>query len=115
MLHGRVSEGASGTPGFAARQLNLWCIGCVVTYQMKFSTLRATVVRSAVAATLSWGITAVCFTLHSNRSIVSMALVLEVLAVATLGDWLLAVLTSICASLAFSWYFVDSTGSLKIS
>jgi len=41
--------------------------------------------------------------------------VLEVLGVAALGDWLLAVLTSVAASLAFSWFFVDSVGSLRIT
>src|SRR5947209_20461017 len=70
---------------------------------------------SIPAAAVSWSIAAACFQLEVNRSVVSMALVLVVLAVAGLGDWLLAVLSSIFASLAFSWYFVDSVGSLKIS
>jgi len=83
--------------------------------RVKFRTLLSTALRAGMAAGLSWGITVFCFALNTNRSVVSMALVLEVLAIATLGDWLLAVLTSVCASLAFSWYFVDSTGSLQIS
>jgi two-component system sensor histidine kinase KdpD len=44
-----------------------------------------------------------------------MALVLEVLAVAGLGDWLLAVLTSVAASLSFSYFFVEARGSFKIT
>ncbi|MDQ1469906.1 MAG: two-component system, OmpR family, sensor histidine kinase KdpD, partial [Bryobacterales bacterium] len=72
-------------------------------------------VLSIPAGAVSWAIAATCFALHSNRSVASMALVLEVLAVAGLGDWLLAVLTSVSASLAFSWFFVDSVGSLNIT
>src|SRR4051794_9874673 len=71
--------------------------------------------RSIPAAGMSWAIAAGCFALHANRSVVSMALVLQVLAIAGLGDWLLAVLSSVFASLAFSWYFVDSVGSLNIT
>ena len=44
-----------------------------------------------------------------------MALLLEIVAVATLGDWLLSVLTSGVASLAFSWYFIDGAGSFRIT
>jgi two-component system sensor histidine kinase KdpD len=66
--------------------------------------------RVLLAASLTWATALACYDLHSNRSIASMSLVLEVLAVAAWGDWLLAVLTSAAASLAFSYYFVDNLG-----
>ena len=66
--------------------------------------------RVLLAAILTWATALACYHLHSNRSIASMSLVLEVLAVAAWGDWLLAVLTSAAASLAFSYYFVDNLG-----
>jgi two-component system sensor histidine kinase KdpD len=70
----------------------------------------ATGMRAVLAASLTWATALVCYDLNSNRSIASMALVLEVLAVAAWGDWLVAILTSAAASLAFSYYFVDSIG-----
>lgn len=71
--------------------------------------------RVAAAMALVWITAAVCSHLHSNRAIISMALLLEIVAVATLGDWLLSVLTSGVASLAFSWYFIDGAGSFRIT
>ncbi len=66
--------------------------------------------RVLLAAILTWATALACYDLHSNRSIASMSLVLEVLAVAAWGDWLLAILTSAAASLSFSYYFVDNPG-----
>ena len=66
--------------------------------------------RALLAASLTWATALACYDLRANRSIASMSLVLEVLAVAAWGDWLLAVLTSASASLAFSYYFVDNPG-----
>ena len=74
-----------------------------------------TTLRILAAAALTWGTAEMCHGLQSNRTIASMALVLEVLSIAALGDWLLAVLTSAAASLAFSYYFVDTPGSLRIT
>jgi two-component system sensor histidine kinase KdpD len=51
----------------------------------------------------------------TNRSIASMALVLEVLATSTLGDRLLAIVASLSAALGFSWYYVDEVGSFAIT
>jgi two-component system sensor histidine kinase KdpD len=62
--------------------------------------------RAVLAGALTWATVAVCHGLHSNRSIPSMLLLLEIVAVAAMGDWLLSVLTSGLASLAFSWYFI---------
>jgi two-component system sensor histidine kinase KdpD len=67
-------------------------------------------IRALLAASLTWATALTCYDLHSNRSIASMSLVLEVLAVAAWGDWPLAILTSASASLAFSYYFVDNLG-----
>jgi two-component system sensor histidine kinase KdpD len=44
-----------------------------------------------------------------------MALLLEVLSVAAWGDWLLAVVASLGASMALSWYYIESIGSLRIT
>ena len=43
-----------------------------------------------------------------------MMLLLEVLAIATLGDWILALLSSTVASLAFSYYFIEEAGSFRL-
>jgi two-component system sensor histidine kinase KdpD len=67
-------------------------------------------IRALLAANLTWATALACYGLHSNRSIASLSLILEVLAVASWGDWPLAVLTSAAASLAFSYYFVDDLG-----
>jgi two-component system sensor histidine kinase KdpD len=71
--------------------------------------------RIASTTGFTWMTAAVSHNLHSNRSIVSMALLLEVVAVATLGDWILSAAMSVAASLAFSWYFIDKSGSLTIT
>ena len=42
-------------------------------------------------------------------------LLLEVLGIATLGDWILALLSSTLASLAFSYYFIDVAGSYRLT
>jgi two-component system sensor histidine kinase KdpD len=64
---------------------------------------------------LIWAIADVCEKLGSNRSTPAMLLLLFVLAIATLGDQALALLSSIAASLAFSYYFVDQTGARALS
>jgi two-component system sensor histidine kinase KdpD len=68
-----------------------------------------------VSAAVSWGTAAGFLALDVNRSIAAMALVLEVLAFAAIGDWLLAVLASVAASLAYSWYYIDSVNSFRIT
>lgn len=68
-----------------------------------------------LASGLIWATSACLIALDVNRSIAAMALVLEVLAVAASGDWLLAVLASIAASLAFSWYYIDAVNSFRIT
>lgn len=74
-----------------------------------------TIGRAIAVALLMLGIAAICYRTHANRSTASMALVLAVLAIAALGDWLLAVVSSIAAGLALSWYYIDSAGSFRIS
>jgi len=44
-----------------------------------------------------------------------MMLLLEVLGIATLGDWILALLSSSIASIAFSYYFIDVPGSYRLA
>ena len=73
------------------------------------------IVRIAASMALICLIAAVCEKLGSNRATPAMLLVLAVLAIATLGDRVLALVSSIAASLAFSFYFVDQTGARAIS
>ena len=71
--------------------------------------------RAAVVIVLLQGLAALSFRMHANRATASMALVLAVLGVAALGDWLLAVIGSIAAGLALSWYYIEAVGSLRIT
>lgn len=66
--------------------------------------------RGALIGALTWLTAAICLALNTTGSIVAMLLVLEVLAFATVGDWLLAVLASAAATTAFSYFYVDSVG-----
>ncbi|MES1260887.1 MAG: ATP-binding protein [Acidobacteriota bacterium] len=71
--------------------------------------------RVVLTCSLSWGTATLLSSFQTNRSVASLVLVLEVLAVASRGDWTLAVLTSVSSSLAFSWYFIESVASFHIS
>jgi two-component system sensor histidine kinase KdpD len=77
-------------------------------------TLR-TGLRIAGSAALMVGVADLCHHLGSNRTSAGMILLLGVLGIAILGDSVLALLTSIAASLAFSWYFVDTFRSFRIT
>ncbi len=82
------------------------------------STWRKSLLATAkicLAAALAWAGAALSFVLGANRPTASMLLLLVVLGVSTRGEWTLAILTSIAASLAFSWYYVDKVGSLAIT
>src|ERR1700683_828491 len=74
-----------------------------------------TVLRFAAAALVLWGTARVFVVLDANRVIAAMLLLLEVLAIATLGDWILALLASIVASLAFSFYFIEDAVGFRLS
>jgi two-component system, OmpR family, sensor histidine kinase KdpD len=74
-----------------------------------------TAVRFAGAAILLYGTARLCGYFGANRVIAAMMLLLEVLAIATLGDWILALLSSTVASFAFSYYFIEDAGSFRIS
>jgi two-component system sensor histidine kinase KdpD len=69
----------------------------------------------AGSAILFWSTARVSSYVGSNRATAAMLLLLEVLAIATLGDWVLALLASTAASLAFSFYFVDDVGSFRLT
>lgn len=73
------------------------------------------VLSMAASAVLIWSIAAVCEKLGSNRSTPAMLLLLAVLAIATLGDRVLALFSSIAAGVAFSYYFVDQTGARALN
>ena len=63
-----------------------------------------------------WAVAGIVFVfLPHQDAVAAMLLLLCVLAVATLGDRLLAVATSLSASLSFSYYFIDTVGSLSIT
>src|SRR6185437_10166161 len=73
-------------------------------------------VRVVVCVTAIWEIAAADYhLLPENDAVAAMILLLGVLAVAALGDPFLAIATSISASLSFSYYFVESVGSLRIT
>jgi two-component system sensor histidine kinase KdpD len=67
------------------------------------------------SAVLLWTTAKVCSSLGSNRATSAMLLLLEVLAIATLRNWILALLSSTIASLAFSYFFVDDVGSFRLT
>jgi two-component system sensor histidine kinase KdpD len=69
----------------------------------------------ALASAVVWLSAEVCVWLGANRSTGSMVLLLVVLGVAARGERILALATSVSASLAFSWFFVDRVGSLMIT
>ena len=69
----------------------------------------------AGSSLLLCGTAMLCHSLGSNRATASMVLLLEVLAIATLGDWILALVSSTVASLAFSYYFIEEVGSIRLS
>ena len=61
---------------------------------------------AAVVAGL-WGSAWILSMLGMTRSTAAMILLLEVLAIATRGDWILALLSSSAASLVFTFYFIE--------
>src|ERR1700735_945575 len=72
-------------------------------------------VQFAGSAMLLWGTAKLTGFLGANRVTAAMMLLLEVLAIATLGDWILALLSSTVASLAFSYYFIEVAGSYRLT
>jgi two-component system sensor histidine kinase KdpD len=75
----------------------------------------ATTVRFAGAAIVLWGTAWVLSMLGMTRSSAAMMLLLEVLAIATCGDWILALLSSTAASLVFSFYFIEHLRAVRFS
>jgi two-component system, OmpR family, sensor histidine kinase KdpD len=80
-----------------------------------FSTAAWTAARFVATALVLGGTARACAYLEANSVIAAMMLLLEVLAIATLGDWILALLSSIVASFAFSYYFIEEAGSFRLS
>jgi len=63
-----------------------------------------------------WAIARIVFVfLPHEDAVAAMLLLLSVLAIATMGDRVLAAVSSIAASLSFSWYFIDTAASLRIT
>src|ERR1700742_1367858 len=76
--------------------------------------LRTAVLFAGFAFVL-WGTARLCGLLDANRVIPAMMLLLEVLAIATLGDGILALLCSMVASLVFTFYFMEQSGSFRLN
>jgi len=74
-----------------------------------------TAVQFAGSVILLCGTARFCDYFGTNSVIAAMMLLLEVLAIATLGDWILALLSSTVASLAFSYYFIEEAGNFRLS
>src|SRR5579863_6950385 len=74
-----------------------------------------TAVQFAGSVILLSGTARFCGYFGANRVIAAMMLLLEVLAIATLGDWILALLSSTVASFAFSYYFIEESGSFRLT
>lgn len=74
-----------------------------------------TAVQFAGSVILLWGTARFCGYFGANGVIAAMLLLLEVLAIATLGDWILALLSSTVASFAFSYYFIDEVDSFRLT
>ncbi len=63
-----------------------------------------------------WGIARVIFEFSPREdAVAAMLLLVSVLAVSTIGDRVLAIATSLVASLSFSFYFIDSVMSFQIT
>jgi two-component system sensor histidine kinase KdpD len=72
--------------------------------------------RLAACLFLMWATARISYQfLPDQDAVATMLLLLCVLAVATRGDRLLAIASSVAASLSFSYYFVDSVGSFQIT
>lgn len=74
-----------------------------------------TAARFAGCLVVLWGTAWMLSTLGLTRSTAAMILLLEVLAVATRGDWILALLSSTAASLVFSFYFIEHLRTVQYS
>jgi two-component system sensor histidine kinase KdpD len=61
-----------------------------------------------------WGIEMLLVSLQVARSTAGMALLLAVLAIATRGDWWLAMISAGTGCLAFNYYYIDSVNSFAI-
>jgi two-component system sensor histidine kinase KdpD len=74
-----------------------------------------TALRFAGSAFVLWVTARICVFLEANRVIAAMMMLLEVLAIATLGDWILALLSSAVASFAFSYYFIEEAAGFRLT
>ena len=71
--------------------------------------------RVAVCALGMWGTAWALSMLGMTRSTAAMILLLEVLGIATRGDWILALLSSAAASLLFTFYFIEHLRTVRFS
>src|ERR1700719_97695 len=73
-------------------------------------------VRMGASTFAMWTVARIVFAfLPHQDAVAAMLLLLSVLAIATIGDRVLAAVSSVAASLSFSYYFIDSVGSLRIT
>ena len=72
--------------------------------------------RIAACIVAMWAVARIVFQFFPQEdAVAAMLLLLCVLGVATVGDRLLAITGSVAASLSFSYYFIDSVGSFRIT
>src|SRR5258708_9721130 len=80
----------------------------------RVKTLSLRLLRILLCASLVWGLDETSFAFHASRSTAGMLLLLAVLAIATLGDWWLAMSSAAIACLSFNYNYIDDAGSLAI-
>ncbi len=78
------------------------------------ATVRAGL-RMAASALLLWSAAGLSRFLGSNRPIAAMVQLLAVLAIAARGDWILALFSSMVASLAFGFYFIEPLRTFRVT
>jgi two-component system sensor histidine kinase KdpD len=92
------------------------CIGGLLgASQIRMNRRTARAIQFVCFPLMLWATAFVFLRLRSNRATASMSLLLEVLAIATLGDGFLAIVSSTVASLAFSFYFIEQVGTFRVT
>src|SRR2546421_7351041 len=66
-------------------------------------------------AALLWSTASAAHLLHLNGATAAMLLLLEIFAIGTVGDSVLALVSSAAASLVFSFFFLESSASLRVT
>jgi two-component system sensor histidine kinase KdpD len=73
------------------------------------------ILQAAGSTFLLWATGALTHRINTNRVIAAMVELLAVLAIATLGDWILALFSSIVATTVYTLYFIDRAGARRLT